>query len=322
LECLVRRYFFAFFPAFAALVDFFRALVRCCGGLFATAFTARSKRSIASGWNSMSFEDDDFAMPQPINRIVTDPHVVLNSDTLSDKPEFAIIICEIFAIWASIERDLKALLVRLLGAEVAPAHAIFSILQTQALQSKALEAAAKATLDVPGLEAFTAFMIVTESAQKTRNRLAHWAWGSCKNRPDLFVLADPDMLKRRDVRAAAYFQSQTPGKFDPEETWKAIQFEDDYILAYTKADLLRELRDIKQAENIAHLFGVFLDPSMGFVHAKVLDLPESIEEIRELALARLNEERLFRLALDRTRASQKSNRQPLDGSNPQGPDGK
>lgn len=257
-------------------------------------------------------------MPQPINKIVPDPHVVLNTDTLAEKPDFAIIICEIFATWASIERDLKALLVRLLGADVAPAHAIFSILQTQSLQSKALRAAAKATLDAQGLEAFTAFMVVTESVQKSRNRLAHWAWGSCKTRPDLLVLADPDMLKERDVRAATFFQAQRKGKVDIKETWDAIQFNNSYILAYTKADLQRELRDIKQAEYITLLFGIYLDPSIGFLHSKTLDLPESIDEIRDLALARLKEERLFRTALDQTRANQKSTRPRLDGSNPQG----
>jgi len=258
-------------------------------------------------------------MPQPINRIVPDPHVILNTDSIRNKPDFAVIICEIFATWASIERDLKALLVRLLGADVAPAHAIFSILQTQQLQSKALQAAAKATLDPPGLEAFTAFMTVTESVQKSRNRLAHWAWGSCATRPDLLVLADPDMLKERDVRTATHFQSQKNGKLNLEETWDAIQFDNSYILAYTKADLERELRDIKEAEYITLLFGIYLDPSIGFLHAKSLQLPESVEEIRELALSQLNQERLFRTALDQIRASQKSTRPSPDGSSPPNP---
>jgi hypothetical protein len=39
-------------------------LVRCCGGLFATIFTARSKRAHASGANSIFFFSD-FAMPKP-----------------------------------------------------------------------------------------------------------------------------------------------------------------------------------------------------------------------------------------------------------------
>jgi hypothetical protein len=260
-------------------------------------------------------------MPHPINRIVPDPHVVLNTDALSDKPDFAILVCEIFAVWASIERDLSNLMVRLLGADAAPSHAIFSILQTQALQTRALEAAAKATLDASGFEAFTAFMIVIGGVQKARNRLAHWAWGTCKQRPDLFVLADPKMLKIRDARAAAHFQSQKPGVFDAEKTWKAIQFDDNSMYGYTKADLERELRDLKQADNIANIFGSFLDPSVGIVHAKAFGLPESHEEIRRQLFEKLEEQPLFRASLVQTRANQKSTPQPPRESNPQEPAG-
>jgi hypothetical protein len=241
-------------------------------------------------------------MPQPINRMVRDPHVILNTDTLANKPEFAILICEIFATWASIERDLSNLMIRLLGANAAPSHAIFSILQTQALQTKALEAAAKSALDASRFEAFTAFMSVIDSVQKARNRLAHWAWGSCKQRPDLFVLADPKMLKERDARAAAHFQSLKPGMFDIEETWNAVQFDDSYIYGYTKADLDRELRDLKEADHIATLFGMFLDPSMGLAHAKAFELPESVDEIRIYLFQKLKEQPLFRVALDRIQA--------------------
>jgi hypothetical protein len=252
-------------------------------------------------------------MPQPINRIVRDPHVVLNTNVLSNKPDFAIIVCEIFATWASIERDLSSLMVRLLGAKAAPAHAIFAILQTQSLQSKALEAAAQSSLDESSFEAFSAYMAVIESVQKTRNRLAHWAWGSCKNRPDLLVLADPAMLKKRDTRAAAHFQALKSGELNLLETWRAIQFDDSYIFAYTKADLERELRDLKEADAISTMFGMFLDPSIGLAHAKAMQLPESLEEMRALTLTRLGEERLFRDALDRARAKRKGAPQP-DGS--------
>jgi hypothetical protein len=246
----------------------------------------------------------------PINRIVGDPHVVLNTDVLSDKPDLAIIICEIFATWGSIERGLSGLMVRLLGAKAAPAHAIFSILQTQSLQSKALEAAAKSSLDESSFEAFSAYMAVIESVQKIRNRLAHWAWGSCENRPDLLVLADPAMLKKRDTRAAAYFQSLKPGELNLLETWNAIQFDDSYILAYTRADLERELHDLQEADAISTMFGMFLDPSIGLAHAKAMQLPESLEEIRTLTFARLSERRLFREAMDRVCAKRKDAPQP------------
>jgi hypothetical protein len=97
------------------------------------------------------------------------------------------------------------------------------------------------------------------------------------------------------------------------ETWRAIQFDDSYIFAYTKADLERELRDLKEADAISTMFGMFLDPSIGLAHAKAMQLPESLEEMRALTLARLGEERLFRDALDRARAKRKGAPQP-DGS--------
>ena len=55
-------------------------------------------------------------MPQPITKLVPDPHVIIDTNVLAQKPDFAILVVRIFAVWAAIERDLSVLLVRLLGA--------------------------------------------------------------------------------------------------------------------------------------------------------------------------------------------------------------
>jgi len=187
-------------------------------------------------------------MPHPINKIVPNPRILLDTDVLSEKPDIAIVVVRIFALWASIERRLSVLLVRLLGADAIPAHAIFSILQTQALQTKALEAAAKSILPPEDFDIFNAAMTVVSAVQKTRNRLAHWAWGRCPERPDLLLLGDPGFLKERDTRVAAHYQAM-----DIEQpvnvlaTYAAIQFDPSKFLAYTKADLEREVRDLSEA---------------------------------------------------------------------------
>jgi hypothetical protein len=49
------------------------------------------------------------AMPQPINRIVSDPEVYLQVDILKDKPELAVLVAEIFSVWARIELELSYL---------------------------------------------------------------------------------------------------------------------------------------------------------------------------------------------------------------------
>jgi hypothetical protein len=69
-------------------------------------------------------------MPQPINKILPNPRVILDTDALVEKPELAALVVKIFAVWANIERRLSVLLVHLLGADQVHAQAIFSILQT------------------------------------------------------------------------------------------------------------------------------------------------------------------------------------------------
>ena len=126
-------------------------------------------------------------MPQPLSRIASGANISLNQHTLKDKPEMAILVTEIFANWAQIEHGLSLLLVRVLGAVEGPAIAMYSVLTAQHLQNKALEAAAKSALQPEHYQVFLAVISAIESAQSARNRLAHWMWGSCKERPDLLI---------------------------------------------------------------------------------------------------------------------------------------
>jgi hypothetical protein len=258
-------------------------------------------------------------MPQPINKIVPNPRVVLDTDALEDKPEFATLVVKIFAVWAVIERRLSVLLVHLLGADEIHAHAIFSILQTQQLQTKALEAAAKSCLSTDDLDIFDAALTVISSAQKIRNRLAHWSWGKCLQRPDLLLLADPDGLKERDIRSAAHFQSLKPGApilgADP----NIHLFDLSKIYGYSKADLEREVRDLLEADVISVLFKDYVDPSFLVAHGHLFNETSDPDELRALLLRQLNEKRLFAEALARIRANRKSTPQATGGSNPPKP---
>src|SRR4051812_31129463 len=121
-------------------------------------------------------------MPQPINRIVPNAHVILRTTVLNDKPDFAILVAQIFATWARIEQQLSFLLVRVLGAQAAPAIAMYSTLTAQHLQLGALDAAAKAGLQEGDYQVFKAAVLVADMAQTPRNHLAHWTWAECKDR--------------------------------------------------------------------------------------------------------------------------------------------
>jgi hypothetical protein len=145
------------------------------------------------------FINGTFVMPQPLSRIVSDAKISLRVDALADKPDMAILVTEIFAVWAYIEYQLSLLLVQILGATETPALAMHSVLTSQQLQAKALEAAAKAALSAHDYQIFSAVTSVVESVQTPRNHLAHWVWGRCEQRPDLLVLIDPKMYKANEM---------------------------------------------------------------------------------------------------------------------------
>lgn len=261
-------------------------------------------------------------MPQPISKILPNPRVIFDTDALSEKPDLAILVVKIFAVWANIERRLGVLLVHLLGADQVHARAIFSILQTQALQTKALEAAAKSALSPGDLDIFDAALTVLSGVQKTRNRLAHWVWGKCPQRPDLLLLADPDGLKNWDTRSAAYFQSLKPGE---PTLWGNLMetpaFDISKVYGYSKADLEREVRDLLDAEQIAFFLQNYLDTAFAVANARLFNEPEDPKEIRALVFRQLTEKRLFAEALAQIVARRKSTPPRPDGSNSQGPVG-
>jgi hypothetical protein len=147
-------------------------------------------------------------MPQPLSRVVSDAKISLRVDALADKPDMAILVTEIFAVWAYIEYQLSLLLVQTLGATETPALAMRSVLTSQQLQAKALEAAAKAALSTPDCQIFSAVTSVVESVQTPGNHLAHWVWGRCEQRPDLLILIDPKMYKANEIGFRRVFSKE------------------------------------------------------------------------------------------------------------------
>jgi Xaa-Pro aminopeptidase len=258
-------------------------------------------------------------MPQPINKIVPSPDVFLDAKILADKPDMAALVCEIFAVWAKIEQELNFLFFLVLGADAAPAIAIYSELKTQQLQNVSLEAAAKAALSAEDYEYFKAAITVANGAQTPRNHLAHWSWGGCRQRPDLLALANPQMLRERDFRVAKHFAAKGIEEIDPMEVVSLHLFDDSAILAYSKADLERSLRDLREADFILAYLRAFLNPKTLAIIAKSYQgLDASHAEIRAAILEKLNDQRLFREALAQIRASRKSTLQMPSGPHPPG----
>jgi hypothetical protein len=179
---------------------------------------------------------------------------------------------------------------------------MFSVLSSQFLQTKALEAAAKAALAPAHYNVFLAVMSSIESAQSPRNRLAHWIWGVCRQRPEFLALADPKMIKERDLRVT---KRLFEGALDMERDVELYQFDPAYVFAYSKSDLEKAKADLNEAHSILFNFEFYLNPQFFRQPAMRTFLHADLEHVRGLVLGLLNEKRLFREALARISADQK-----------------
>jgi hypothetical protein len=236
-------------------------------------------------------------MPQPFTFILPEAKVTQTPDVLEDKPEMAILVCKIFATWGMIEHELSLLLMRVLGADAAPAIAMHETLTAQHLQVRALQAAAQAALEPEDFDLFQAAIAVTEGAQTPRNHLAHWMWGKCEQRPDLLALGDPKHFKVRAARITKAIEEK--GKVSRRD---AI-VDPAWVLAYSQNDLVRALRDLKEALEILTTVGLYL-------HFRKIKLKtgtaDQVAQAAATALQSLSEQRLFREALARIRKGRSS----------------
>jgi hypothetical protein len=232
-------------------------------------------------------------MPQPLSRVASNGVFYPDLNVLNDKPELSTLVAAIFAAWTHVEHYLGLIVVRVLGADAAPALAMFSTLTAQRLQMGALEAAAEATLCSDEFDVFKACLNATDAAQTPRNHLAHWFWGGCVQIPDALLLADPKMLRQHDREMQKLlFDSDTKG-VNLADMAKVASPNPDDVLVYKKGDLERARRDLIEAADIALGLTIYLDPIFtGKRPAKADAKPPA--EIRDQLFQQLNSRRLFR----------------------------
>jgi hypothetical protein len=244
-------------------------------------------------------------MPQPLSHIAPNAFVRHDPNALDDKPTFSLLVARIFGYWALIEHRLSLLLVRVLGAEAAPALAMFSTLTAQHLQLGALEAAAKVALTEQEFDMFKAAINITDSVQTPRNHLAHWIWASCLELPDALLLAEPKSAKERDRE---FMHAMDTGTTELAELAQLNSYDPSKVQVYREGDLQRASRDLEEASLIAFLVVVYLDSSFRGRRPNPPGLKGAIT--REQVFHQLCGQRLFREAWDRIQADRKKSRRP------------
>jgi hypothetical protein len=246
-------------------------------------------------------------MSQPLNRVIPNAWVQHDPNVLDNKPKMAQLVASIFAHWGLIEYRLSLLLVRVLGADAAPALAMFSTLTAQHLQLGALEAAAKVALSANEFDVFKAAINVTDSVQTPRNQLAHCIWASCLELPEAMLLAEPKSAKDRDREFTLALENSEGNSIDVEEMTKLNSYDPAKVRVYKETDLRRVNRDLEEASLIAFLVVVYLDGSFRGRRKLPPDIKRGIS--REQLFQQLYGLRLFREAWDRIQADRKKSHQ-------------
>ena len=191
---------------FFAVVVFFAT--RCCGGVFATAVAARSKRAHASGCNSMSLEGPDFDM-QPLSRVknVRVTNWGQHSPMIM-RPAISSKVAQYIAHWTEIETKLGMFLALLLHTNEQAILAMYIGIENRAAQLRMINSAAGAVLPTEHNDVISVFLTTEITpTQKYRDKLAHWCWGYSDELPDSLLIRHPrfqmaDLAKSLKSQAA------------------------------------------------------------------------------------------------------------------------
>ena len=150
--------------------------------------------------------------------------------SIRERPEHALLAMTIVAKAAELDAYLSGLMITFLGAKATPAFAMFDAIH-QTAQNAGLRAVAKTVLTKDDHDIFSALLLLAKTADKHRNRLAHWMWAYSEDIADGLLLINPPdnfaFLVRTSERLEAG-QRFSSGNDGPDRS---------KILVYTKQDL-------------------------------------------------------------------------------------
>jgi hypothetical protein len=224
------------------------AFVRCCGGLFATTSTARSKRAHALGCNSGSL---DFAMPrQPLIYVRPKTKYRMPANALGERPELAGLVGECIACWAHVEGQIAVLLSAIMKAETAIVAAVFLSVRNSRAQREALTAAAEIGLSGRDLEMFRAIVLVYQSLDSQRADLAHGIFAIAEDMPDALLWIDSKDFTRHNLD----FWNELMNQSNPLAPLQASETVRAQFFVYRKEDFVQLRDEIKELWLAVFLF--------------------------------------------------------------------
>jgi hypothetical protein len=243
-------------------------------------------------------------------------------------------VSNIISLSAQLDHELSLLLVRLLGANVQVAHAMFEAVKSARIKNAVLTAAVNVELreDPQKLLLFRAVLKAADIAQEDRNRIAHWIAGESPDLPGDLLLADPDFLRsqtlKQEILSEKYVQTslaQALQKYTPvnneqfdqqieeemDEFKRAWDVDKDHVYVYTPTDLVTATERLLEALQAQLFFRYVLRPLNRLLDPGNPPDPEVTDfQTSDGALRRLNSLGLFQTAFARVSGSKDPNSKP------------
>ena len=175
-------------------------------------------------------------MPQPLSHYPKASIPIGNSNDSPShvRPQVALAAMSVIAGWSILESFVSSFFVDLLGANPAPAAAIYSVIRSEAAQKDALRAVAGTRLSDVEMDLLEAVFSVFDSAAKGRNKVAHWVWGYANEIADGVLLCNPRDFMQLQL-------DERDGSVDLSRQWR------EKIYVFDKADFESMARDINRA---------------------------------------------------------------------------
>jgi hypothetical protein len=192
---------------------------------------------------------------QPFRLVVPEApgrHIDVGTHAIGQRPELEAIVCKCLIAWPSVEGEMAMVLGQLLGAQHAPALAVFQSLRRSSSQREAIsEAAAVALTDDVDHELLTATLNVHKAVEAERNAFAHGHFGCCNTFPDgLLWMSTGDYIQ---FRASRTLSVDVPPYGEKEHAALLAT-----IFVYRKDDLEQTYADIKDQATIWFLMTTYL----------------------------------------------------------------
>jgi hypothetical protein len=224
-------------------------------------------------------------MPQPLSKVNSEAsiHIGNNTDNPSDnRPHLALLAMKVIGEWSILESFLRGLFVQMLGANPAPAAAMYSALSGAQAQRSVFRAVAEVALPGHELEIFEAIFSIYSTAAKERNKIVHWVWGHSPQIPDGVLLCDPDVLMDYRVKIEQY-----KIRILARERIQAPEFPKDQIFVYYQHDFTGASERIQRLIDLVMRFSFVVNRDHpanreGRLFAKLAQEPEIAEYVARL----------------------------------------